>query len=583
MRVHLAALLILALLPNGAGAQASRLRTLDFDADRNGLQILAQRFEYMVDDNERLQIGDLALNATRFRLEFEPGPRNLVFRWPRLISGAGRLSILNNVGKAVWSRDLATMSLETEASEVRDEIRDEVVIWSLKGIAASTIEELSSYPFFRFCLSREEPRSRLFFCSRDYYLSKTSGTPVLTERSRLSRESSVEINGTGVEPQGLIYLNSPEESLFLRVQTRSGTLFEITTRRREVEFLDVILQSEETLRVTARGAPPTQQGRVDFDAEGRYHLLLSRQRPYFYIEGEGGIPMRQEFHVRGEPPLAAWRVHVASSSPTRSFAKEVELLGVHPGDVQLKNYDAKGDLSLRQQRQFVWVLKDLEAGKANRRYLLVEAPNKGRYTASYEILRGYQDFWSFGLRHQLPSGDQRGRARYERTFESFLGSYSSWANFRWLLGIEYDQHLTSRGGSPYLDHLEVDLTLRFPGGLMMQDEGWLVSLGFGSMAVNGTKSTHPLLRIKKMFRTGSRFNLDRWADWLESGILFRSGSGSVSPRLQSYTELFTHAYLPLERRSWFRYGLSISGGSTDTPEGNIDWQMGLDAGVTLAF
>lgn len=565
-------------------AQRARLRPLDFDADRNGLQVLAQRFEYALTEGERLQIGDLALDGEKFRLEFEPGTRNLTFRWPQLMARRGRLSLLNNIGKAVWSRDLAQLGVEMEpGAETKDGLREEIARWVLKGLSTATVDELAEYPFFRFCVSLEEERSRAFFCSRDYYLSKRTGLFVLTERNRLSRDVLVEINGTAVEPQGLIYLNSPEESLFLRAQTGSGTLFEITTRRRRVDFIDVVVLNDETIKITARGAEPTRQDQVDFLEDGRYHLFLPKKRPYFFVQGEGNIPMRQEFHVRGEPPLEAWRAFVAANSPQKSFAKEVELLGIHPAEVQLKNYDAKGELTVRPNHQFIWLLKDLEPGTANRRYILVEAPNKARYTTSYEIERGFQNGWIMSLRQQTPSGNARGRARYDRAIESLFGARGSWASFRWFLGLEYDQHLTTLGNTPDLDHLDLDLAVRFPSGLWLRDEGWLVALGMGQTAVNGAKGMTPSLRLVRQSRPSARSFLGRLGEWFEPTIFVRGPSSGDSPKLQSFTELSTHFYRPLDSRSWLRYGVAVSGASTDLPDLSSAWQLSADLGVVLRF
>lgn len=577
--------ILTAAFASSALAQRSRLRPLNFDADRNGLQILAQRFEYALTDGERLQIGDLILDGRKLKIEFEPGTRTMTFQWPQLSAKRGRISLLNNIGKAVWSRDVASLNAEPlrEEEPNREGHREEVMQWRLKEISSSTIDELSEYPFFRFCVSNEDSRSRSFFCSRDYYLSKRSGLPVLTARNRLSREIAVEINGTAVQPQGLVYLNSPEESLFLRAQTQSGTLFEFNTRSREIDFLDVVLRNDGMLKLTARGAESTRQDQVDFIGDGKYEVLLPKTRPYFFVQGEGNIPMRQEFHVRGEPPLEAWRAQVAQNSPQRSFAAEVELLGVHQPEVQVKNYDAKADLRTRPNNQFVWGLKGLEPGETNRRYLLIEAPNKARYTASYEIERGLQNTWNFNLRQQTPSGNSRGKVRYERAIENFFGAQGSWATFRWFLGLEYDQHLTNHGSAPNLDHLEADISIRFPSGFWLRDEGWTLSLGYGQTAVNGTKGMNPVLKLTRQSRTLPQSFLGRLGDWFEPAFLVRGPNSGDGPKMQSLTELSGHLYRPFDKRSWLRYGLAVTGFATDVPEQEREWQLSLDLGVIVRF
>ena len=87
-----------------AGTQKSQ--NLVFQADRNGAQVLPQKFEYTLMDAERIRIGDILIDSSTFNFQLIRSGSGenyrIKFVWPASMLSQGQLILMNNNGKALW-------------------------------------------------------------------------------------------------------------------------------------------------------------------------------------------------------------------------------------------------------------------------------------------------------------------------------------------------------------------------------------------------------------------------------------------------------------------------------------------------
>src|SRR5690349_966317 len=84
-------------------------KPLYFQANINGVKIIPQKFEYGLLDAEKIRIGDILIDATTFRFQLVPTEDGMAlkFNWPAGLVEEGDLSVLNNNGKALWTRSIS--------------------------------------------------------------------------------------------------------------------------------------------------------------------------------------------------------------------------------------------------------------------------------------------------------------------------------------------------------------------------------------------------------------------------------------------------------------------------------------------
>lgn len=574
-------ILLLALLaPLAAFAQKKeKLKPLEFQADRNGVQILAQRFEYALLDAEKLRIGDILIDSAKLRFAFEKAEHGyrLKFMWPAALLTSGNLALLNNNGKAVWSEDFKAEQLTIQADQtITDaDIRGEIAMYVSEPVPAAVVDDLKFLPFLNFCVSRQTETTKIYLCSRDFYMHVAAGGGRdIRERSSATKQAQVEINGQEATSQGIIYLNEASEDINIRGQSESGASIELITRQRDVEFSDVTLTNDgRHLVIRARGAQPARKRGVRRIDDDEYEVTLPKERPYYFILGDGGIPMRQEFFIRGFVPTADLRPYLSSASPERTYASEIELVGVHPAKVKVKATEKDAsELKPLSKNRFAWTLLGLKAGEVNRRFLTVESDRGEQFQGSYEIYRGRPNFLSLDVLSGSPSGIVRGDLEYRRWSESVFGSILRWG---WLFG--YDKDLTKKDDAVESGAMTLGLRYRFTPGFAFKDPTGGVGLLATQFNLGGMNSIGPGLEVYKQFAPSWR----RFP-WWETHFRYWPGSSGADVKLASMWRLSMEAFSPLGERAWLRLPLALSQAKiADAEAGKMQIEFG--AGLGLNF
>lgn len=474
---------------------------LKFPAEKNGLKILPQRFEYALLDKDRLQIGDVLIDFRQIDFQLIQTDRGdlqkLRFQWPQALFSQGEVVIKDNTGKALWSEKIGrTQKQKSSQGHLRSGLQSFESTQKLDTL----LKELKYYPFFYFCLQREEPLTRVFLCSKPLFVRKTDEKrSVILSRDSLRPETYVEVNGRGVNPQGAIILNSPDEFIFFRTLLLSGATLEIQTRTKPVEFKDIFLSPDNTqMVIRASGAEPVYEDRIVRLPNGDWQTLLELERPLTYLRAEGDIPMKQEFLVEGT--LRPEKIKASIENPP-----EV----VYSDSITLKVKAPKGTID--------WKLDKLERG-TNTRYLNIPSES-GTFVAMLDLER--KAAWEISLGASIPLWIDLGIKRF--------------MNDQWSTQLSYSQELSKPKDFPQLSSLGLDVLYSLKDA----------SLGLGVDSVtgnlDGAKSSYMIASLLGEYKG------------LEARAMLAQISGDkVKPM---HFEIGYHLRSEATKDSYYKYGL----------------------------
>ena len=578
-------------------------KPLLFQADKNKVQVLQQRFEYALMEDDKLMLGDILIDMTQINFQLER-PKNsnklqVRFTWPADLIREGQINLKDNSGKTIFQYDINPKDLkvskpqpkeenkeeaaEDEESDESNGLRTQIANLLIEDFPTELIDEMKYLPFIKFCILRGADDTRFQLCSQELYFSSQDGKPTIKARSSTKKTGTVEINRQLVGNQGMIYLNSRKEGVYFKAQARLGASLEVETRLKDVDFKDVVRSAdEETITVTASGARPADETKVRKISETDWQLDLDISRPTIYLKGDGDIPLRQEFLVRGTLPEEKNRAVLSARSISRTYSSNVSLIGMTPEgtDVKLVKGDTKSKIVKQKKNQFLWTLQDVPKGKESRHYVnLVTKENS--FIAGYDLFRG--EPFSFGFNTQIvtPSGSVYTNLEFQWWIENLFTMTAPWAQFHWGLQAERLQQLSGADSASTLHFTNIEFLWRAVDGMNLEDETWGLSLPLQNIET-ANSSTMAFGFGAFLYKKPHR-SLAALMDWSEIKFQYFLGSSGGDTTLSSAYRLKAHAYWPMTDTWYLKYGGEIFQ-YTFSPAAKADeLQMALDAGVFMTF
>lgn len=578
--------LILLLFAQSSTSANPKLKPLFFPADKNNLQVLPQRFEYTLLDDERLKVGDILMDASfvTFKVETsESGKYRLQFTWPAGLLKEGQLSLRNNSGKAILSSRLSPDNLKITPQTTMNEeqkLRSDVAQFFMEEVDSDLMDEMKYLPFMTFCISRESQDTHLSLCSKELYMSSQGGQIIIKPRTAVAkRVARVEVNGKIVGNQGIIYLNDTTESISFIAQTQSGANLEISTRKKDVDFKDIVLSKDETeLSITASGAEPVDENKVQKISKDEWRIRIPAARPVLYLRGEGDIPMRQEFYIKGPLPKENDRLHLSARAEERTYSSSLRFQGLAPANTKVSPADTTSRVEPRGKNQFLWSIEDIPSGLPTRRYLNVTGPGK-KQVAAYDVFRGNPYELYAGLHYLSPSGIAFADLSFQWWFENFLLLNNNVTRFHWGLALSHNQHLTTNDNELEVDFSRLELLWRAQEGFFLQDETW--GLGLPLLMIKSTDSSTLAPGLSFFLQKKAPYFLSKIASWSQLKIDYFTSSSGGDFKLSSGYEIKALLYKALGHRLYLRYGLGLS--QYEFEGASSDIQLGLEGGLSWHF
>lgn len=569
----------------------NRPKPLFFPADKNNLQVLPQRFEYALLDEDRLRIGDILIDSTQVTFQLEPStekgaPYRVRFTWPADLFKEGDLTIKNNSGKAIFTTKLDKQNIKISSNpRAEDEnVRSNIASLSVALKDNMIVDDMRYLPFMTFCIYRQSEETKLYLCSKELYLTNQAGQLEIKPRSLAKKNALVEINGQVVGNQGLIYLNDRTENVAFKSLTQTGAFLEIETRKKDVDFKDIVLsENGERIILTANGAEPADGSKVRKLSDGSWQVALSKERPLLYLKGDGDIPMRQEFNVRGAMPTAKMRTYLSAKSVSKTYASTVTVPVLTPEGVtaSVEPSDKSAQLKPAQKNQSIWTISDLPVGQESRHYLKLTSGSE-QFIGGYDVLRGSPYSALLGLRYETPSGIAFASLGAQWWLEDLFDQKSNWAHLHWGVSFQWDQHLTTNDDVAKVDLMTAELLWRAEPGFHLMDETWGLSLPI--QIVKGESDSSMIYGLGAFWETQPRYRwMQKFMKWSELKLqYFPSGSGS-NFKVKSAYRLNGNAYYPLKENLYLRYGAGINSYTYDPAAPKEDLQLELNAAAFWKF
>lgn len=479
--------------PTAPGLLAGKsANSIFFPADKNGLTILPQRFEYTLYDGYLLKLGDILMDTTQ--IQFKPildknEKVRLRFYFPVGLFKQGQIVLKNNNGKTLWSSSFRDNDLKISAGkEIEDfkDLRNDLAEWTSPAIDSSIIESAKKLPFLNFCIEKKDQETFILICSPELYFNPSSDLSVQLRPSN-RKNSLVEINGHTVSDQGIIFLNDAKENVSLRALIKSGANIEIETKMREIEFLDVTDSTDPTkFSILMYGTDPVHEDVGKKLSDHLWRLNLDASRPFVYVMGLGGIPMRQEFYMKSKPPSESLRLNTKKSSKLKTYDDEVAYNVKSSGPIALSPVGKDVSIETIGKDNFRFHYQDLKKGQVNSRKVAIKSKDE-IFVTEVKINRAFDSEIAFVAPVSIVPGQVTTEIQYEHWFENlaFTELLEQKMGFTANLGTA----LSKPNDFPSFNYLSTRLHYRLTAGLNRIDGTWGLSLPVWFYSFSGTNST----------------------------------------------------------------------------------------------
>lgn len=558
---------------------------LFFQADKNNIQVLPQRFEYNLADEDHIRVGDIVIDSTTFGFQIAaskafPGKYRARFIWPAGVLKEGSLLIKDNAGKAVWTTNFnrKNIRLQTPANskaEAKGE-RTQTAELIVDQLDPALIEDMKYFPFMNVCITRANLDTRIYLCSKEVYLAQQDGRLMIKARSQGKKTPYVEINGKDVGHQGTIFLNDEAETIGFRAMTQSGAILEVETRMQPVDFKDVVLsEDKKELIVTASGTEPVNEEKVKRLSDEEWQFSVDVTRPVLYLKGAGNIPMRQEFYLKGTAPSEKARPTLDENSVKRVYQSTVSLEGTAAEGTTVAPQQPSQSVEKLGKNRFRWTLSEIPAGETTRHYLRVNYDQQS-YLAGYDLYRDFPYEASLMGTYWSPAGQVYLDASFTWWIENFMGSDAPWARFHWGASAKQSLLLNKKDGKANLNITHLELLWRAKDGFHFQDKTWGLALPVEMLQASGLNMTTFGLGVFYSDRVGKKNQ--RFFHWYDVKANYLTGGKSGDIKLNSALQLSTTAYYRVNKQFSWNYGVGLYQYNFDPGDNKMQIQITGGAG-----
>ena len=536
---------------------------LNFSAEKSNIQILPQKFEFSIVDAHKMKLGDILIDATEINLEFlrtnkEDKKFKFKFTWPHALLQEGQIVLFNNYGKALWSSRIkkddikVTQTTTNESSTLRTDLAELVS----SDINIKLLDEMKYLPFLKFCAIKVEENTRLQLCSREFYFSDLKDNVILKPHANIKKIAELSINDKVIESkQVLIFLNDPNQNISLRFRTENGSILDFETRMKTVEFQDAFLSADEkTIQIKAYGGSPAKEDTVEYVGNLLWKTQIPVANPVIYLKAAGGIPMRQEFYIRGPAPKEDLRPFAKPPLENKTYSSSITIRGNSAENTRPILRDKNSSLRISNEGSFIWELKNLAVENDNKRYLSFKT-NKNEFTIFHKVTRGRPFQMKFeGLAES--SGLFRSHLAMDWWFQNFMWSSSNWSNFHWGVQVEQFQALAKKDTLIDYSISRAALLYRFTPGFNFVESSWGLNLPY--QMVTPPTSSFSSFGFGFFYHGENPGFKSSLIDWFDADFSYFTESKTSTANLLSSYELSAVAYYAINTSWAFSYGLSAS-------------------------
>lgn len=552
---------------------------LNFSAEHNNIQVLPQKFEYTLLDASSIKLGDILIDSKSLTFQLELNPSNpsqakIIFSWPAGLLKEGELTLYNNYGKALLKEEITKERIQIVAGETSSDtlLRNEKATFTTDFKEEEFIEEIKYLPFLKFCIAKKDKNTKIELCSSELYVSAEANKLTIKERKSSQREAVVIINGKEAGDQGIIFLNDKNENINFKAQSESGALLEITTKLKPIDFKDVVISDDQKIiKFKVSGGFPVKEEGVKKINDTTWVISLPTEFPVFFVQGEGGMPMKQEFNIKGTVPQEKMRSFLVSRPIEKTYSENISLEARLPKGVTAKAKDDLTTVTLKKNQRFTWNLKKLTPNTLNKRYLISTAKDS-EATIVYDVFRGFRFETMAQARVLTPAN----MALLDWDFTWWLNNLKSGIYFKYSLALNKPESITS------FSDMDLAYLHRFTPGLNFVDPSYFLGVAYKMLKINDFSFAVPGVIVGRKATPNSLW-MSFIADWYQWKFQYFTGQNKEGINLKSvYSFDFTNFY-GITESQFLNYSLGISKYQSDSEADFSKDQISLTFGWNKLF
>lgn len=534
-----------------------------------------------------MKLGDILINLTQTQFEVVLDDKNpkkfyLTFSWPYGLFPEGHIFLFNNYGKSLWNAKIDTKNVNVVPSEnsEKSSLRTEIALMTTTAIDIKVLNEMKVLPFLKFCVLKNEDNSRLQLCSQEFYFSGKKDELRLKTREQSQKKAQVIINDQAIAgDQAIIFLNDPTQTLSLKAISENGASLEFETRMSPVDFQDVFLsEDKQKLHLRAEGAVPVIQDQVEFIGDKVWKLQLPAADPVLYLKGAGGVPLRQEFYLRGNVPQEKLRPYAQSPLQRRTYSDQIVIQAHAAEGTKPVIKDKNSGLKTLPDGYFQWLLKNLDVEDSNKRYMSFKSADT-EFAVVHKIKRGRPFQAKVLAIAESPSSLLRGQFYFDWWWEHFLGLNTDSQLFHWGLQIEQDIQISRKDDLLDYSIARASLMYRFSKGFHFIDSSWGLKIPFQNLKTNTTSYNSFGLGF---FYSGDAIK-NSWIHWTQFDFNYFMESKSSDGNLRSFYDASILAFIKWDEAFSFAYGLELSQADFEASSDSSRMQLQGKLGFTAQF
>ncbi len=580
------------------GLAQSKLKTskysepLNFSAEKSNIQVLPQKFEFTLVDSHKMKLGDILIDTTQMNVDLlhlnsnkNKGEKKytLLFTWPAALLQEGQIILFSNYGKSIWTPPIQKQNIKIiESANSDTSLRVDIAEFTSTELSPQLLEEMKYLPFMKFCILKIEDDTRIQLCSRDFSLTGQGNELILKPRTDVKKTAELSINNKIIDSgQALIFLNDPDQNINLKSRLGNGSFLEFETRMRAVEFQDAFISDDgKFINLKAYGAVPVKEESVITIGDKLWKTQLSIADPVIYLKGVGGIPMRQEFFVRGIAPKQSVRPYAQPPVPIKTYSSSNQIYGKAAGKTVPFLKEKKSDLKLSKNGEFIWSLNDLESGEENKRFLSFRT-EKSEFAIFHKITKGKPYQIRSVTSIESSSNIIRGQISLDWWFQNFLGINKEWNNFHWGLQLENTQAASKVDNIVDYTLIRASLLYRFTPGFHFADPSWGIKIPYQIFRTPDTSLGSPGLGIF-YYGNGPGFS-SRMFHWFEFELNYFIGAKNSTANLQSFNEISALFHYKFNKTISLNYGIGFSQANVENSTETSKVQAKAKAGLGINF
>lgn len=487
--------LLLFYLPATANEEAKSPpgRALFFETEGRTVTVHAPQLIYDLKKSKGQQIdfgNGLVFNDDSLSARIEND--KLEFKWDATLISNGELTVINELGKEIWKRQISSVGS-----------------WSFDKLRTPEAPQWNNGDKFKFCLRSEKKRGHVSLCTAAYAI-EIQDSAILLGRSRSDTDPRVIIQNDESSLKGS-YTAAPNMPVQFLVTLKSGASYDFVSTPVQPVLKDLVQDDNKLILKGELPAPLQSDARIIkgetyssaallFGFEKTigekpdlWEVTLSQKNSQLYIPGSAGGFFQYQLEIK-DVPSASDRVYLPENLPHSTYlAKDSFLLRNSQGET------------------FAW---QFEAPHKN-------SMNKITYQNSYlDIYRGSPREASLRFTGVSPSDSNLivlGEAHFAWWFNDLFGWQNEYlSRQRWGVSLNYmsslmdfnaidNQNTTEKLG---LSALQADLRYRFTPGISGRDATWGLIMAYESVTL--ASDNIPKLGIGTFWSRSMPSSVDKW-------------------------------------------------------------------------